>query len=115
NVLFRKGRQLGATVGYAHFDGSMNHSTLPMDLALGSIDFVEVFQFGLLKSEPWYEILNAGFRVTGAGASAFPANLSRFKPWPRAISLLGPERTLVKGDGDRNRSAYERWAEGVRN
>ena len=114
NVLFRKGRQLGATVGYAHFDGSMSHSTLPMDLALGSIDFLEVFQFGVLKTEPWYEILNAGFRVTGVAGSDFPANLPRARPWPRAIPLLGPERTLVKVDADRDGSAYERWAEGVR-
>ena len=116
NVLFRKGRQAGATVGYAHFDGSMSHSTLPMDLALGSIDFVEVFQFGVLKTDPWYEILNAGFRVTGVAGSDFPANLPRSKPWPRAIPLLGPERTLVKVDADVNptASAYERWAEGVR-
>jgi hypothetical protein len=34
-VLFARGRQLGATVGYAHFSGSMPHSTLLLDLALG--------------------------------------------------------------------------------
>jgi hypothetical protein len=114
HVLFRKGRQLAATVGYAHFDGSMSHSTLPMDLALQSIDFVEVFQFGVLKTEAWYEVLSAGFRVTGIAGSDFPANLPRAKPWSRTIPLLGPERTLVKGEADANTSAYERWAEGVR-
>lgn len=114
SVVFRKGRQLGATVGYAHFDGAMAHSTLPMDLSLRNIDFVEVFQFGILKTEPWYEILNAGFRVTGVAGSDFPGNLTRYKPWPRAIPLLGPERTLVKTDAESDRSAYERWAEGVR-
>ena len=35
-----------------------------MDLALGSIDFIEVFQSGVLQDERWYELLNAGFRVT---------------------------------------------------
>ena len=78
-----KGRSLGAAVGYAHFDGSMRHSTLPLDLALGGIDFIEVFQFGELKADRWYELLNAGFRITGIAGSDFPANLSRFKPWPR--------------------------------
>jgi len=63
----------------------MKHSALPMDLALGAIDFIEVFQFGILKTEPLYELLNAGFRVTGIAGSDFPANLGRFKPWPRAI------------------------------
>jgi hypothetical protein len=117
NVLFAQGRALGATVGYAHFDGSMKHSTLPMDLALGAVDFIEVFQFGVLKAEPWYELLNAGFRVTGIAGSDFPANLGRSKPWPRAIPLLGPERTLVKlkGEAGPGRSPYERWVEGVKN
>src|SRR5262249_42272482 len=41
-------------------------------------------------------------------------NLARSRPWPRGISLLGPERTLVRSEEDGRRSAYERWAEGVR-
>lgn len=116
NLLFSQARALGATVGYAHFDGSMKHSALMMDLALGAIDFIEVFQFGELKTAPWYELLNAGFRVTGIAGSDFPANLSRFKPWPRAIPLLGPERTLVKPSANAgpDRSEYDLWAEGVR-
>jgi hypothetical protein len=114
SVLFREGRRLGATVGYAHFDGSMDHSTLPMDLALGGVDFVEVFQFGVLKTDRWYEVLNAGFRVTGIAGSDFPGNLSRFRPWPRSIPVLGPERTLIEDRGDGQGSAYERWADGVR-
>jgi hypothetical protein len=116
NRVFAEGRALGAAVGYAHFDGSMKHSTLPMDLALGAIDFIEVFQFGVLKAEPWYELLNAGFRVTGIAGSDFPANLPRLKPWPRAVPLLGPERTLVKVDAEPGpgRSAYDLWVEGVR-
>ncbi len=111
-VLFTRGRELGATVGYAHFQGSMPHSTLLMDLALGRIDFVEVFQFGILKTEAWYELLNAGFRVTGIAGSDFPGPLGRMRPWPRWIPLLGPERTLVKAYAAR--SPFEAWAEGVR-
>ncbi len=112
-VLFRRGRDAGATVGFAHFNGSMSHSTLLMDLALGNLDFVEVFQFGILKTEAWYELLNAGLRVTGIAGSDFPGGpLARLNPWPRWIPLLGPERTLVKArPGD---SAYEAWAAGVR-
>jgi hypothetical protein len=116
--LFAEGRSVGAVVGYAHFDGSMPHSTLPLDLALGGVDFVEVFQFGELKADRWYELLNAGFRVTGIAGSDFPANLPRFRPWPRAVPLLGPERTLVKLDAtegnDPGRSAYDAWVAGVR-
>src|SRR5262249_33790958 len=101
-----------------HFDGSMKHSTLLLDLALGGVDFIEVFQFGELKADAWYELLNAGFRVTGIAGSDFPGNLSRFKPWPRAIPLLGPERTLAKsnpvGSGTAGRSVYDDWVDGVR-
>jgi hypothetical protein len=111
-VLFRRGRDVGATVGFAHFNGSMPHSTLLMDLALRNIDFVEVFQFGELQTEAWYELLNAGFRVTGIAGSDFPVPLNRAKPWPRWIPLLGPERTLVKARP--GESVYEAWAAGVR-
>jgi hypothetical protein len=116
SVLFAQGRSLGAAVGYAHFDGSMKHSTLLMDLALGGVDFIEVFQFGVLKAEPWYELLNAGFRVTGVAGSDFPANLAKFKRWPRAVPLLGPERTLVKADEATlaGRSVFDVWIEKVR-
>ena len=112
SVLFDQGRRLGATVGYAHFNGGI-HNTLLMDLALGHIDFVEVFQFGVLKSEQWYELLNAGFQVTGVAGSDFPVPLNDRKPWPRDIPLLGPERTLVKASR-RAGSPYDAWAAGVR-
>ena len=111
-VLFQRGRELGGTVGYAHFDGSQPHSSLLMDLALGSIDFIEVFQAGVLNAERWYELLNAGLRVTGIAGSDFPVPLSNRKPWPRSIPLLGPERTMVKAAP--GQSAYESWAAGVR-
>jgi hypothetical protein len=111
-VLFERGRQLGATVGYAHFNGSQPHSTLLMDLANGAIDFIEVFQFGVLKTAEWYELLNAGFRVTGIAGSDFPVPLNRTKEWPRWIPLLGPERTLVKARVTSD--AYTDWANGVR-
>jgi hypothetical protein len=111
-LLFARGRPLGAIVGYAHFNGSTPHSTLLMDLAAGGIDFVEVFQFGVLKTAEWYELLNAGFRVTGIAGSDFPVPLSRTKEWPRAIPLLGPERTLVRARPKPD--PYTAWANGIR-
>ncbi len=111
SILFDQGRKLGATVGYAHFNGGQ-HSTLLMDLATGKIDFIEVFQFGILKSKQWYELLNAGFQVTGVAGSDFPVPLNNTKPWPRSIPLLGPERTLVKARA--TGSPYDAWSAGVR-
>ncbi len=111
-LLFDQGRTQGAVTGFAHFYGSQPNSTLLMDLALGKIDFIELFQFGQLHTQPWYELLNAGFRAVGLAGSDFPANIGRFETWPRAFPLLGPERTLVNADSED--SAYEAWAQGVR-
>ncbi|MBK9167220.1 MAG: CehA/McbA family metallohydrolase [Bryobacterales bacterium] len=111
-LLFAEGRKLGALTGYAHFHGSMPNSTQLMDLALGNIDFLEVFQFGVLKTEAWYELLNAGLRITGIAGSDFPVYLNRFRQWPRYVPLLGPERALVRASGDG--SAYQQWAAGIR-
>ncbi len=111
-VLFAQGRRLGALTGFAHFYGSQPNSTLLMNLVHDTIDFVEVFQFGVLKTAEWYELLNAGFQVVGLAGSDFPANLSRFPDWPRALPLLGPERALVRAQP--GEFAYSAWAEGVR-
>ena len=110
--IFKKGRAANALTGFAHFHGSMAHSTLLMDLALGNLDFLEVFQFGKLWTAEWYELLNAGFRVTGIAGSDFPVPLGRFAPWPKHIPLLGPERTLVKAQP--GQSAYTAWAAGIK-
>jgi len=112
SVIFEQGRKLGATVGYAHFFQPPQHSSIYMDAALGNIDFVEVFQFGVLKTGPWYELLNAGLRVTGIAGSDFPVNLNGRRPWPHWLPLIGPERTLVKASPGPN--SYTDWAEGVR-
>ncbi len=112
SLLFAEGRKAGGLVGYAHFFERPQHSAIYMDAALGNIDFVEVFQFGVLKTAPWYELLNAGIRVTGIAGSDFPVPFTRMKPWPHWLPLLGPERALVKAaPGD---NSYESWARGVR-
>ena len=111
-VLFAEGRRLGALTGFAHLYGSQPNSTLLMNLAHDTIDFVEVFQFGVLKTAEWYELLNAGLHVVGLAGSDFPANLGRFESWPRGLPLLGPERALVRAQP--GESAYSAWAEGVR-
>jgi hypothetical protein len=111
-VIFRRTRELGGLAGFAHFYGSQPNSSLLMNLAHGELDFIELFQFGELHTEEWYELLNAGFRVVGLAGSDFPANIGRADPWPRSIPLLGPERAMVRGTP--GESAYKSWAEGVR-
>ena len=112
SLLFAAGRKAGGVVGYAHFFERPQDSSIYMDAALGNIDFVEVFQFGVLKTKVWYELLNAGLRVTGIAGSDFPVPFTRMKPWPHWLPLLGPERALVKARPGEN--SYEAWARGVR-
>ncbi|HUG81555.1 MAG TPA: CehA/McbA family metallohydrolase [Bryobacterales bacterium] len=110
-VFFEQGKAAGGLAGFAHFYGSQPNSTLIMDLARKTLDFVELFQFGVLHTQSWYELLNAGFRVVGLAGSDFPANL-RPEDWPRIFPLLGPERALVKAEP--GASAYDAWQQGVR-
>lgn len=110
--LFRRGREVGALNGFAHFYGSQPSSSLLMDLVRGGLDFIELFQFGVLHTREWYDLLNAGFRVVGLAGSDFPANVGRYEEWPRAFPLLGPERAMVRAEA--GASAYEAWAAGVR-
>ncbi len=112
SLLLDRGRGAGGTVGYAHFRPGYRNLTLLMDLALGKLDFLELFQFGVLNDAEWYELLNAGLRVTGIAGSDFPVPLASRRPWPRWLPLLGPERAMVRAKpGD---DPYQAWAKGVR-
>jgi len=91
----------GALMGYVHpFDTAPDPDNaneplsyaLPVDAALGKLDYLEVMGFSdhLITSEVWYRLLNCGFRIpAGAGTDAFP----------NFASLRGPAgllRTYVK-------------------
>jgi hypothetical protein len=56
---------------------------LPVDAALGNVDYLEVMGFSdhLITSEIWYRLLNCGFRIpAGAGTDAFPNFASQRGP-----------------------------------
>jgi dipeptidyl aminopeptidase/acylaminoacyl peptidase len=77
-------RAQGGVMGYVHpfdyrpdpFDASTPlTSALPIDVALGKVDYLEVMGFSnhLITAAVWYRLLNCGFRVpAGAGTDAFP-------------------------------------------
>lgn len=111
-VYFDEGHAAGAITGYAHFHGSMPHSQLLMNLVLNKLDFVEMLQYGWIKTKAWYQLLNGGLRVVGTAGCDFPDPHNHFQPWPRHLPLLGPERTLVKAEA--GESAYEAWAQGIK-
>jgi TolB protein len=89
-----------ALVGYVHpydavpdpqKDSSLNHA-LPVDLALGKVDYIEILGFAEHKStaEVWYRLLNCGFHLPAAAGTDAMANYS---------SLRGPvglNRVYVK-------------------
>jgi TolB protein len=76
-------------VGYVHpyesvpdpaKDSSLNHA-LPVDLALGKVDYIEVVGFADHKStaEVWYRLLNCGFHLPTAGGTDAMANYSSLR------------------------------------
>ena len=80
----------GGLVGYVHpFDGRpdperpVESLALPVDAALGNLDYLEVMGFSdhLITSDVWYRLLNCGFRIpAGAGTDAFPNFASQRGP-----------------------------------
>jgi hypothetical protein len=79
----------GALVGYVHpFDtvpdpAKDDHLTneLPVDVALGKVDYIEVVGFSDHKStaEVWYKLLNCGFRLPTAAGTDFMGNYASLR------------------------------------
>ncbi|MBS1852397.1 MAG: CehA/McbA family metallohydrolase [Acidobacteria bacterium] len=78
-----------ALVGYVHpyesvpdpaKDSSLNHE-LPVDLALGKVDYIEVVGFADHKStaEVWYKLLNLGFHLPTAGGTDAMTNYASLR------------------------------------
>jgi len=79
----------GALVGYVHpFDtlpdpvnDPVLHNALPVDVALGKVDYFEVVGFSnhRITAEIWYRLLNCGFRLPAAGGTDAMANFSSLR------------------------------------
>ncbi|HLZ98655.1 MAG TPA: CehA/McbA family metallohydrolase [Steroidobacteraceae bacterium] len=81
----------GALVGYVHpFDDypeplAKPHETLtnelPVDVALGKIDYMEIVGFSDHRSTArvWYQLLNLGFRIPAAGGTDAMANFASLR------------------------------------
>jgi len=106
----------GALVGYVHpFDTFPDPSDkdtrlvheLPVTVALGKADYIEVVGFSDHKStaEVWYRLLNSGFRLAaGAGTDAMANYASLRGP-------LGTDRVYVKSTGPLQ---PDQWNENLR-
>jgi hypothetical protein len=81
----------GGLFGYAHVALGAFHVEwgLALDVPLGSVDFIEVLQMGLLNTEYLYDFLNMGFRLLPSAGSDFPY-----------IHVVGAERIYAQVDGE---------------
>ena len=89
----------GAMVGYVHpFYEVPNpaaeeiHNALPIDVALGKIDYYETVGFSYHKpsAEVWHRLLNCGFRISAAGGTDAMANYASLR------GPVGVDRTYVQ-------------------
>jgi hypothetical protein len=81
----------GALTGYAHLGELFNgRRGLALDVPFGLVDFLEVLQGGRLSTDPWYNLLNLGYRILPVGGADYPY----FGP-----TLPGVERMFVKVAG----------------
>jgi hypothetical protein len=72
--VFHESHRQGGTSGYAHLNAGWFNARrgCALDIPFGDVDFLEVFQAGKLATDPWYDFLNLGFRLTPSAGSDFP-------------------------------------------
>jgi hypothetical protein len=75
-----------ALVGYAHpfetvYDPSADARELPIDVAVGKVDYMEVMGFSdhKLTAEIWYRLLNCGFHLAAAAGTDAMANYASLR------------------------------------
>lgn len=84
--IFDEYRRQGGMSGYAHVANRLFNVErgLAIDVPLGSVDFVELLQDGVLEADLWYDFLNMGFKLIPMAGSDFPY-----------LSVPGGERNYV--------------------
>jgi hypothetical protein len=107
-------RQQQALVGYVHPFGAPTPdpandialtNALPIDVALGKIDYYEVVGFAdhRASAEVWYRLLNTGFRIAAAGGTDAMANYASLRgPVGVNRTYVQPELPMADPVGRRN-------------
>ncbi|HYO83836.1 MAG TPA: CehA/McbA family metallohydrolase, partial [Bryobacteraceae bacterium] len=113
-IVAEQARKGGGVVAYVHpivgmtrdpFDFTVSAKELPVTAALGQVDAVDIYPWGPVAAEIWYELLNCGFRIApGAGTDTF-AN------WRSINQLPGNSRILVRSQKP---LSYAEWMTGMR-
>ncbi|MBA7468023.1 hypothetical protein ES707_03264 [subsurface metagenome] len=102
----------GGIAGWAHGGALIKlHESLPVEAALGKLDFVESVQFNcFLGFYFWYRLLNCGLPLAVTGGSDFPFDTDILAPW---YPSLGRDRTYVQV-GTEYRFSYDAYLAGIR-
>ncbi|MEX2125308.1 MAG: CehA/McbA family metallohydrolase [Woeseia sp.] len=120
-VASRMAHAQNAAVGYVHpfawpppdpaKDDSLTNA-LPVDVALGNVDYYEVVGFADHRASAavWYRLLNCGFRVAAAGGTDAMANYASLR------GPVGVNRTYVNVEGRGREAAARRdaWLAGLK-
>lgn len=120
-TIARRAHEQGALVGYVHpydppapdpsGEGRLTHS-LPADVALGLIDYIEVVGFSDHRTveSVWHRLLNCGFRMPAAGGTDAMANYASLR------GPIGLDRTYVDlGEAPADPAAFTRaWLDGLK-
>jgi hypothetical protein len=104
--VFRRAHKLGGIGGPAHGGSLARSSTAALDTVLGQVDFFEIANTHLYKTNVWYQLLNCGFIVPPMAGTDLP-NFGFRDPWQ---PLLGEVRTYVHSGGQ---SGFDAWKQAV--
>ena len=105
--VFRRTHELGGIGGPAHGASLARSSTAVLDTVLGSVDFFEIANSHLYKTDVWYRLLNCGFIVPPMAGTDLP-NFGFRDPWQ---PLFGEVRTYVRTG---ETSGFDAWKRAVR-
>ncbi|MCA9192992.1 MAG: CehA/McbA family metallohydrolase [Planctomycetales bacterium] len=100
--VFRAAHQQGAIGGPAHGGALAKSSTALLDTVLGEVDFFEIANSHLYKTDVWYLLLNCGFILPPVAGTDLP-NFGYRDPWQ---PLFGEVRTYVQMGSE---SGFEAW------
>jgi hypothetical protein len=96
-------QEKGGLFGFAHWGEGVARDGLALTAPKGGVSFIEVLQFEWTNFDPWYAMLDLGYRIAPTAGTDFPCG-----PW----SIPGRERFYTKVEGP---LTVEGWLEGIRN
>ena len=105
--VLQKTHEVGGIGGPAHGASLARSSTAVLDTVLGQVDFFEIANTHLYKTDVWYQLLNCGFIVPPVAGTDLP-NFGFRDPWQ---PLLGEVRTYVRSG---TKHEFENWKQAVR-